>query len=328
MEIAAKLCQSCGAGLEAGSLQCGYCGSSHVVTGAGFVPACPACGAGNPPSGKHCVQCAAALQLPCPECAAHNPIGSRFCGECRIEFKSYRAALRLRARDALSREEVEQHARDWLASGWFRARDLDERLRLLETDLLWVPVWRWRARAAGTVQGKVSQTHYRNTSSREYDAHTQQWVERSDSVPYQVWSEVSKEFEQEVVVARPACAGAPTALYDFLGEEPSAGRRRLEQYEDDVSRGRAGERVFDPDRSDAAAYAALRAAAEARLRETLLEKVELLRARYREPGLTLVHYPVWSVLYRYRRTSGTLWVDGATGRVDGKRVTLLSQLFG
>lgn len=322
--IVLKQCLSCGASLEHDSLVCGFCGMAHLVTGDGHRVACPTCGGPNPPDAKSCVQCRAHLALPCPECAAHNPVGSRFCHDCRIEFRSYRRASIERAALKVSAGSVERLVVEWLDGRWFKARDLRERLKLLERTLVWLPVWRFGARVEGKVQGQVSQTHYRVETSRDYDPETKRWVDRSRSVPYTVWNHVTKEFARDVALARPA--GPDHDLYRFLGDGGDVETRPLA--DDEPLGGGEGERVFEPIRTEHQAYRALRRQSEADLRRTLLEKVELLDARYLGPSLRLVFYPVWDVLYRYKRSHGTVRIDGATARVDGKRVSLLDQWFG
>ena len=44
--------------------------------------ACPACGTGNEPGRKFCVECGSPLALACPSCATANPANAKFCGEC------------------------------------------------------------------------------------------------------------------------------------------------------------------------------------------------------------------------------------------------------
>ena len=43
---------------------------------------CPACGAGNRPGARFCLECGAALALRCASCNAELPPGARFCDEC------------------------------------------------------------------------------------------------------------------------------------------------------------------------------------------------------------------------------------------------------
>ena len=86
--------------------------------------------------------------------------------------------------------------------------------------------------------------------------------------------------------------------------------------------------MFAPDSTDELVFRALRARATQQLREGLLERVELLRVRFREPRLRLTFYPVWELVYRYRRVHGNAWVSGACGRVGGKSVSLLHQWLG
>jgi ribosomal protein L40E len=166
--LVAKECTSCGAPLPQGGLQCGFCGSTHVVTSAGLRAACSQCGTGNPPDAKSCVECSAKLVSPCPECAAANPLGCRFCKDCGIEFRTYREAACLYAPNTISEGEVEGLSREWLETRWFKARDLADGLKILRKTLVWLPLWDFRARAVGHVQGQVSHTHYKTETKSEW----------------------------------------------------------------------------------------------------------------------------------------------------------------
>jgi Double zinc ribbon len=333
MALLARQCVCCGAALEPQSLECSFCGTNHVVTAEGTLGgSCRECGAANQPGARSCVQCRGALAFPCPECRASNPLGSRYCQECQIEFRRYRQAAIHRAPDQVRAERVRGLVIEWLDTRWFKARDIEERLRVLEQTLVWLPVWHLRGRAVGRVQGKVSQTHYRTVSRRSYDREGERWVDKVDSVPYTVWQEVSKDFDQPVAEDLPG-ASHPE-LYEFLRQpwgEP-LGLELIDPDGDDPGLrtvgGAEAERVFEPEVSDERAFGRLRKRAERHLRAELLDKVEGLDVRFLQPTLTLTFYPVWEVLYRYRRSHGTVRINGVTRELDGKRVSLLNQWFG
>jgi hypothetical protein len=331
MPLLAKQCLSCAASLPADSLTCEFCGTAHLVQadGSGLACACPSCGHGNRPDAKHCVQCAKPLLLPCPECQAQNPLGSRFCHECRIEFRSYRSA-QLRAAPNMvpleGNDGVDRQVMDWLEGRWFKARDIREKLKILERTLVWVPVWTFQSRVKGEVQGQVSQTHYRTTTSREYDHEAERWVDKPDSEPYTVWNEVRKDFDQRLVRTRLGNLKAER-LADALDDSAHlTGARVLP--EGQTLGGADYERVFEPTEDEGRAFAILRAEARHHLQQTLLDKVEKLDLHFHQPTLTLAFYPIWDVVYRYRKSHGSVRVRGSDGHVTGKRVTLLSQWFG
>lgn len=321
--IALKGCVSCGASLPADGLVCEFCGAAHVVADGRLVTACPKCMAGNTPDARHCVQCRASLVVTCPECRATSPHGSRYCHDCQIEFRAYRRATLLRASLVVGPGQVQDKVLDWLDGRWFKARDLREQLRIIDKTLLWLPTWQLRARVTGKVQGQVSQTHYRTVTTKDYDHEARRWVDKVDSQPYQVWSHVTKDFDQTVDVKLPAAAEA-RPFHDVLELGGGGAGRPL----GDEPLGRAEwERVFEPDHTDVQAFASLRRRAEEQLRAELLQKVEALDARWLQPALTLTFQPVWQVVYRYRKTHGDARVHGTTGAVTGKRVTLLDQWF-
>lgn len=324
MEIVARSCHSCGAGLEADGLVCSFCGASHVVVGGALAVACPRCGAGNSERARHCVQCRAPVVVTCPECRATSPHGSRYCQECQIEFRSYRRARLLQAPLRVPAEQVEARLVEWLEGRWFRARDLRARLRLIERTLVWVPGWELRARVTGRVQGQVAQTHYRTVSRQVPDG--ERWRTEVDSVPYQVWSEVSKEFDRAVVVREPGCEQA-AGLQDVV-DQADLGPGVALPLPGEALTSDGGARVFEPDLVDVEAFRRLRGRAEARLRQELLDRVERLEARWLGPALTLTFEPVWRVVYRYRRAHGEARLHGTTGCVAGRKVTLLDQWFG
>lgn len=315
---------SCGAGLPEAGLLCAFCGASHVMSGGRLAVACPACGAGNTLDAKHCVQCRASLVVTCPECRATSPHGSRYCGDCRIEFRGYRRAEVLRCALVVAPEQVAGRVVDWLDGRWFKARDLRERLRVIDQTLLWLPTWNLRARVTGKVQGQVSQTHYRTVTTKHYDAEAERWVDRVESQPYEVWNHVTKDFDRTLDVKLPACAEA-RPFHDVL----ELGGGGVGAPLGDEPLGRAEwERVFEPDQRDVAAFARLRRKAEEQLRGEVLQRVESIDARWLQPTLTLTFQPVWQVVYRYKRTHGDARVHGTTGAVTGKRVSLLDQWFG
>ncbi len=316
-----KRCLGCGAGLGRDSLSCEYCGTSHVViSGGGLGCACSGCGAGNTPSAKSCVQCRAPLGNACSECTVFNPLGARFCQECRIEFRTYRDAEVLAGVNRLPIGEVEETLVEWLDSRWFKARDLREKLRILEKTLVWVPRWQFTSRVTGSAQGQVSQTHYRTKTSRDLDDDGK-WVESVHSVPYTVWDHVNKDFDQQISSSKAAAASAGE-FNRFLEDSAGSGLSLT----CDLG-GEPHERVFQPDDTDLQAYRTLRAQARRKLHSTLLEKVERLEVRYFSPHLTLVFTPVWQVVYRYKSKHASARIHGSTGRVDGKRLSLLSQWF-
>ena len=220
--LLSKACLNCAAPLPQGGLSCEFCGSSHVVTGDGYQSACPGCGSGNPPHAKHCVQCRARLQLPCPECAADNPLGSRFCHDCTIEFARYRDPHYQVAVNTVPHAEVDARAKAWLEGKWFKARDIEANLEVLERTLFWLPVWRFLAEARGKVQGQTAQTHYRTVKNKRFVKEGDSpgtWVDELDSQPYVVWNDVNRDFEQPVSVVLRASASEGTApLYAALGE--------------------------------------------------------------------------------------------------------------
>ena len=45
-------------------------------------------------------------------------------------------------------------------------------------------------------------------------------------------------------------------------------------------------------------------------------------------ALELIYRPVWFVIYRYKRQRKKLWIDGASGAIEGQSVSLLTQWFG
>ncbi|MGE0709530.1 MAG: zinc ribbon domain-containing protein [Planctomycetota bacterium] len=323
MNLARKECLSCGAALPEDGLRCTFCDATHVVVGSGVQSACPGCGVGNPPGAQGCGQCGADMMRPCPECRAGNPLASRYCHECRIELKRYRAPRYLQAPLVVQREEVEERVREWLDTRWFKARDLSEHLRLLEVSLVWAPVWRFLARAEGTATGQASQTHYRTVSRPDFGAEGDE-RERVDSEPYRVWHEVTKAFERELALAKPAASGADE-LYAFLGDV-SAARCPGQPVEGVLGEG-DDEHVLTPDRDELAAWTWIKGLAEEELRAEVLERVELLEVRWLGPRLELCFHPVWEAVYRYKNAHGRVRVCGERGEVDGKRVTLLTQLF-
>lgn len=323
MAIVAKCCLSCGAGLPADGLVCAFCGAAHVMSGGAHALACPACGAGNALTAKHCVQCRASLVVTCPECRATSPHGSRYCQECRIEFRGYRRALVLRAALKVEPEHVQQQVVDWLDGRWFKARDLREHLRVIDSTLVWLPVWRFRARVTGKVQGQVSQTHYRTVTNKRYDSESESYVDEVDSTPYKVWSHVTKDFDRTLDLKLEGSEQGK-ALYDVLQLGGGGDGRPVG---DDPPPPRPFERVFDPDLTDLEAFGRLRRQARQQLEGDLLEKVESIEARWLQPTLTLTFQPVWQVVYRYKKAHGDVRVHGSTGAVTGKRVTLLDQWF-
>lgn len=328
MQMVAKLCLSCGAGLPAQGLVCTYCGTAHLVRAdASLGLACAGCGAGNALDARTCVQCRAELRVRCPECQARSPLASRFCQECGLELRGWRRAHERTLPDRVaSPEAAERAALAWLLDSWLRARDLEQQVKFLERTRVWVPEWRFAARAVGSVQGQVSQTHYRTVSRRELDPESGKWVDRVDSEPYQVWEHVRKEFDRRERARCPA-ARAASAFEELLaGADDSPAEDVATAPEE---RDPEGERSFEPDQPAEAIYDRLRGEVLTRLRGSLLERVELLDVRLLgPPRLELVWRPVWQVVYRYRRTHGDVKVDGATRRAVGKRPTLLSQLFG
>jgi hypothetical protein len=321
--IVAKLCMSCGAGLGADSLVCAFCGAAHVVTGGRMAVGCPGCGAGNTLEAKHCVQCRASLVVTCPECRASSPHGSRYCQDCRIEFRGYRRAAILRAACVVTPEQVETRVVDWLDGRWFKAWDLREQVRIIDKTLLWLPTWRLRSRVTGKVQGQVSQTHYRTTTTTHYDHESQKWIEKPDSEPYKVWNHVTKDFDRTLDVKLPASAEA-RPFYDALA---LAGGGDGKPVDEEPTAAHPWERVFDPDLTDVEAFAVLRRTAQKQLHGDLLEKVESVEERWLSPTLTIAFQPVWQVVYRYKKTHGDARIHGTTGAVTGKRVTLLDQWF-
>lgn len=323
MVLTAKCCMSCGAGLPADGLVCAFCGAAHVMSGGAHALACPACGAGNALTARHCVQCRASLVVTCPECRATSPHGSRFCQECRIEFRAYRRALVLRAPLAVEPEHVAHKVIDWLDGRWFKARDLREQLRVIDSTLVWLPVWRFRARVTGKVQGQASQTHYRTVTNKRYDAQREAWVDEVDSTPYKVWNHVTKDFDRTLDLKLDGSEeGKP--LYDVLALGGGGEGRPVG---DVPPPPRPFERVFDPDLTDLEAFSRLRRQGREQLEGELLEKVESVEARWLQPTLTLTFQPVWQVVYRYKKAHGDVRVHGSTGAVTGKRVTLLDQWF-
>ena len=327
MVVVAKLCLSCGAGLPPDGLTCAWCGTAHLVrTDATLGLACGGCGAGNALDARTCVQCRAELRMRCPECAAASPLMSRFCQECGLGLRDWRRARRVALPDRVgSPEAAERLALEWLLDSWLRARDLEREVGFLERTLVWVPEWRFEARAVGRVQGQASQTHYRTVNRRHYDAETKTWQDRVDSEPYTVWQHVAKDFDQREVARRPANRAA--AVYAPLLEATDV--RAVHGDELEPGALPPGGRAFEPDLADEDVYDRLRSEVLARLRGSLLERVELLEVRLLGPArLELVWRPVWQVVYRYRRTHGHVHVDGHARRATGKRMTLLNQLFG
>lgn len=349
----AKRCLSCGAGLPASGLVCSFCGAAHVMTGPGLGLACPGCGAGNRPDARACVGCRQELVIACPECRARSPIGGRFCQECRIEFAGYKRARAARVPSRFAPADAERQALEHLSSGWFGPGDVKTKARIVERVLAWVPVWRFRARAVGEVEGQVAHTHYRTTTSREFDHHRNEWVDKADSEPYQVWEHVRKSVDQPLDVIEPASQAGRPLLADIVDDSAwlvseamgfgallrgpgellrrIAGRKaaadRTEPVEPAALATEPWERAFDPDRDDAGAYDRLRRAALDGLRASVLDKVERLDVRVLEPSLTLVYHPVWRVVWRYGRRHGEVRLHGSTGEATGDKPGLLDRWF-
>ncbi len=345
MTVTSKRCLSCGAGLPEDGLLCSFCGAAHVVTGVGGLGlACHACGAGNRPDAGSCVQCRAALVVTCPECRARSPVGGRFCQECRIDFGGYRRARVERALPTIGRGQIDEAALAWLDSGLLRARDVRERTRIIEATLVWIPVWRFTGSASGEVQGANKQVHHRTTTRRELDAEGK-WRDVPDSVPYDVWSDVTKRFDDQALLhTRLACADAGP----FMDVLPEATLIRssltlggmMKLFEEKALRpttttpcrrdelgAEPWERVFEPASEDLQVYGRCRSEALAGLRARLLDRVDRLEVTVKEPRLSLAYHPVWHVIYRYGRAHGEVRVCGVTGEARGKSLSLLDQWF-
>ncbi|MEZ6185463.1 MAG: zinc ribbon domain-containing protein [Planctomycetota bacterium] len=325
--LVSKACLNCAAPLPEGSLTCAFCGSSHVLTAEGFQSACQGCGAGNPPHAKHCVQCTKPLLLPCPECAALNPLGSRYCHDCTIEFASYKDPHYQVAENTVPLEAVDERVKTWLEGRWFKARDIATQLQVLERTLFWVPVWRFFAEAKGHVQGQVSQTHYRSVSHKRFVSDGQgggDWQTEVDSEPYTVWNDVQRDFQQPISVSlRAADPEGTEPLYRALGEpwkqkvpcacSTAPGRGRLR------ARVRARARAAAPPTTACAPRPPPSSSGPCSSGSCASTCAGV------QPALSLTFYPVWSVLYRYKRKQGTLQLDGVTGEGHGKRISLLTQ---
>lgn len=347
MTVTSKRCLSCGAGLPQDGLQCSFCGASHVAVGGGggLGLACHACGAGNRPDAGACVQCRASLVVVCPECAARSPVGGRFCQECRIDFAGYRRAAVERAVPTIGRGQIDEAALAWLDSGLLRARDVRARTRIIEATLVWIPLWRFTGSASGEVQGANRQEHHRTVTRREFDHEKNEWRDVADSEPYEVWNDVTRRFDDQALShVRLACADAGPFL-DVLPEaallratSSLSGLRSIFEHKalrpaatvacgrDDLG-AEPWERVFEPASEDLQVYGRCRSEALAGLRARLLDRVDRLEVRVREPRLALVFHPVWHVVYRYGRAHGEVRVCAVTGEARGKALSLLDQWF-
>lgn len=220
MALEIKNCLACGANLG-GDLCCDYCGSTHMFTDNGPGLGCRNCGSGNLLTASNCNQCGTSLLLDCPECHAKNPKGSRFCSECKIESHSYRHATLHQAKLAVSHDQLEDAVKAWLGKGWFRARD-SNKIVIMDSQLYWVPMWVFNTEVHGSVQGRNAQTHYKTETKRKWipeevddsfnvsitqegwDGYNHKkpkrggkWVDEVVSVPYTVWQDVSKEYEDK-----------------------------------------------------------------------------------------------------------------------------------
>lgn len=324
MSLASKQCLSCGASLRSGELECDYCGTAHIMEGSTFGVRCNQCGGSNRPDSSNCVHCNTTLLSRCVECFERNPLGSRFCGECKIEFASYRQAKVRGAPDKIGEKGIEKAVLNWLDSGWFKARDIRDKVVIMDAELNWFPVWRFSSQVCGKVQGKQSQTHYRTTTRREYDEAEGIWKTIPSSEPYKVWQEVSKEFNRRVNYHDPAVSDAK--LEQVI--ESKYRSLRLTEIEGDAPACSQGQVLKIPHSDSERVFREYRARARQFLKSELLEQVEMMEVRFLGPSLELIYYPVWAVIYRYKRKRKKMWINGATKESRGQSLSILSQWFG
>lgn len=345
MALEIKNCLACGANLGE-DLCCDYCGSMHMITDQGPGLGCRRCGAGNLLTASNCNQCGSSLLLDCPECHAKNPKGSRFCSECKIEFRSYRHASLHQAHLAVPQEKVEETVKAWLGKGWFRARD-SNKIIIMDSQLYWCPMWVFHTEVHGSVQGQNAQTYYKTETKKKWipeqederfnisitpegrDGYTHsrpktggKWVDEVVSVPYTVWQDVSKEFEEKFYFHERAYDNRDVNQYSI---KPSKTMKDLTEIPQ--SRG-SWEHVLTPNYQDRDVFGDFRKKVERSLHSQLLDRVELMKVRFKNPRLKLVYCPIWTIIYRYKRKRKRCWIDGSQGAVYGQSVSILSQLFG
>ncbi len=323
MGLALKQCLGCAAPLGEG-LTCEHCGARHRVAGEGFALSCGRCGDVLPPGAACCPGCRAPAGIDCPECRARTPAGGRFCQGCGLELAAYRRARRGHLPVRHAGEAAGERARAWLGSGWFRARDQADHLRLIDRELLWAPVWRLRARVEGTLLGEVARTHYRTTTVDGIGPDGQP-TQRVVSRPYEVMEQVERPVA-EALDERAAASPDARELDDLV---LAAGPARVEAapLEGPALPGDAAGRLFAPRGDDEAAFTALRARALEGLAAARGLRVEQRRLQVLDLRFELAFHPVWRLVWRYRRAHGVVRVHATTGDAAGDRPSLLAQWF-
>lgn len=341
MTLTLERCLSCGAGLSA-SLNCDYCGSRHIRTDQGYAVSCSSCGTPNLPMARCCVQCGAERLRPCPECSHRNPIPARFCAECKIDLKNYKSPKITLCEILIPPEKIRETLSAWIGSGWFRARDF-ESFDLMDQQLIWAPIWRFRARFAGKVQGAVKHTHYRlearqvevDEGPEEGDMRIQPWPDsgasrrkrtetRYENVPYDVWQPTSKDFNENICLSAPAFQRASLPSRPAW---PESKKSELQEIPKSGSKLQGGE-VLAIDSRPEQRFDTFKSQARAALELSLLDRVDSIEAQCFQPTLELTYLPFWELIYRYKRSRRRAQINAVTGECYGQSVSLWNQWFG
>ncbi len=250
-------------------------------------------GQGSPPAritGLSCPACAGALEvesglrvLSCPYCGTHLLVGGepgvrRFTVEPKLDAEAARAA-----------------AKRWLGSGWNKDRRLPKDAALAESFLCFLPFFRVQADAVGVALGTEER---RRTVGSGKSRRVQTY-----------------EVDVERTVQKPCDATFPAVQVAEwgVGRVNLAGDRLLPFDQEALER--AG-MVFPPTRSEVEA----RESALASFRADADPGRGMKRVRFRYQAtlrerLSVIHYPLWVVRYRFRGRAYQVVVDAEDGAV-------------
>lgn len=227
--------------------------------------------------------------LICPNCGGVVPVpeGARIvtCPFCNMSslVQGERGILRWHMTNRLDKSAALKEVKNFF-TGLNKARDLDDKAKIAELFLVYLPYWRVNAFVAGWMFGRVKSGD-------------------DDTKPVEV--EVMEEMEW---------TDAAADVSEFGVHHIAVSHEDLEPY--DAESLHASGMVFEPveSRSDALEEAKLhfiyRGRSKRSLHRKYFEKFHILRQRF-----SLVFYPLWVARYRYRNRGYQVVVDGVEGKV-------------
>ncbi len=245
----------------------------------------------------------------CPFCGTDFGIGGSAAAVPTLNVDQYVLPFRLNA------ETSAERIREWLGSSFFAPRDLKSRSTIRQGNGIYVPFWRFDARADSNWEGEVSRTNTRQVQRavQNADGRTEtRWVDEQ----YLTWHPRTGSHQGNHRAYITASTGLSQSEADQLMPFPEEGMRT---FSPDLLSGFSAEQPgVDEDGAWETGEQRIREMERAECAKEV-ERLSRVETQLSDRKTALCYLPVWVYNYAYQGQQFHVSVNGDTGEIIGDR---------